>query len=104
MPINVDSARTALQDAFMGRTLALVRDGLTQTSVCGLSPRSGSTQRGDAADVERGEYRLTLPATSTLVLITGETVTIDARRFRVVWAPAASNLGLTTQYGVTEVR
>ena len=104
MPIDVSSARAAIQDAFMGRTLSLTRDGLAQTSTCGLSARSGTTTRGDAADVERGEYRLTLPAQSTLVLRAGEIVTIDARRYRVVWAPARGNLNLSDGYGVTEVR
>lgn len=88
----------------MGRTLSLVRDGDTLESPCGLSPRSGTTTRGDAADVERGDYRLTLPADSALVLIAGEVVRVDGRKFTVVWAPARSNLNLSDAYGVTEVR
>lgn len=96
--------RAAMSDAFQNKSLTLKRDGLTLTSRCGLSPRSGSTQRGDAADAERGEYRLALPAQSAVLLRPNEIVTIDGRRFRVVWAPARSNLNLSDGYGVTEVR
>lgn len=88
----------------MTRTLTLVRDGDTLTSPCGLSPRSGNSRREAAADVERGEYRLTLPAGSTLVLIAGEVVKVDGRRYTVVWAPARSNLNLSDAYGVKEDR
>ena len=98
------AAAEAITAAFQLRTLVLRRDGQTHTSVCGLSPQSGTTRREDAADVERGEYRLTLPAGSALVLRVGERVTVDGRQFRVVWAPARSNLNLSDAYGVTEAR
>jgi hypothetical protein len=101
---NLSGARAALTDILQNKSLSLVRDGDALTSACGLSPRSGTTTRGDAADVERGDYRLTLPAQSALVLKPGEIVTIGGRRFRVVWAPARSNLNLTDAYGASEVR
>lgn len=101
---NLTGARAALTSNLQNKSLSLVRDGDTFTSACGLSPRSGTTTREGAADVERGEYRLTLPAQSALVLRPGEIVTVDARRFRVVWAPARSNLNLSDAYGASEVR
>jgi D-lyxose ketol-isomerase len=95
------TASAALTAVFQNKTLTVTRDGQPLTSRCGLSPRSGSTRRETAADVERGEYRLTLPAGSDLVLAPGERVTVDGRRFKVVYAPAPSNLNLTDQYGVS---
>lgn len=104
MPLDLTGARAALTDIFQTRTLSLRRDGVTLTASCGLSARSGGTTRESAADVERGEYRLTLPSGSSLVLVAGEVVAVDGRRFRVVWAPARSNLNLSDAYGVSEVR
>lgn len=104
MSIDLSGARDAITETFQNKTLTLRRDGVAHTSRCGLSPRSGSTRREGAADVERGEYRLTLPAGSALVLVAGEVVAVDGRRFRVVWAPARSNLNLSDAYGVSEAR
>lgn len=104
MSIDLSGARDAITATFQNKTLTLRRDGVTLTSRCGLTPRSGSARREDAADVERGEYRLTLPAGSSLVLRAGEEVRVDGRRFRVTWAPARSNLNLSDQYGASEVR
>lgn len=104
MSLDLTGARATLQQLFMTRTLSVVRDGVTLTSLCDLTPRAGSTRREEGADVERGEYALDLPAGSALVLIAGEVVTIQGRAYRVVWAPARDALNLTDAYGVTEAR
>ena len=104
MSIDLTGARAALTTALQNKTLTLRRDGVALTSRCGLSPRSGRVGREDSADVERGEYRLTLPAGSALVLRAGERVEVDGRRYTVVWAPAPSNLNLTDAYGASEVK
>lgn len=104
MSLNLTAAAATITALFQTRTLTLERDGHTYTAACGLGPQSGATRDEVAARVERGDYRLTLPAGSSLVLKAGEIVTIDSRRYRVVWAPAHGNLWLTDRYGVTEVR
>lgn len=104
MPLNLATPRAVITDTFQTKTLTITRDGLVSTSACGIVPRSGSTERGDGVDAERGEYRLTLPAGSTLVLNPGEVVRVDGRRYRVVWAPPRTALNLSDAYGASEVR
>ncbi len=104
MALDLAGARATLTELLQVKTLTVVREEVPYTSLCGLSPRSGSTARDEGVDAERGDYRLTLPAQSALVLLPGESIKVDGRRFRVVWAPARSNLNLSDQYGVVEWR
>lgn len=102
-----EGARQALTAAFQRRTLRTVGRSPNVTSACGLSLASGSTERAEGRDQERGQYTLTLPGDTAVTLEPGEHVTIDevpGRVFVVVWAPPASNLRLSRRYGLNEVR
>lgn len=107
MALNLAGARVALAAAFMTRTLRTTGRELNVSERCGLSPQGGDVAAQDGLRAERGQYRLTLPATTTLELVPGERIAIDevpGRLFTVVWSPPASNLNLARIYGLTEVR
>lgn len=103
MSLELSGAREALTAIFQTRTL---RRGNGQTSPCGLSPKGGRLEEGGAAIQQRAQYTLTLPGDTTVELDHDEVVTVDeveGREFRVIHAPAPSNLRLSRAYLVEEV-
>jgi hypothetical protein len=110
MALDLTGAQSAITALFQTRTLRTVGRSPNVTSACGFStntPSSGGIARADGRDQGEGRYVITLPATTTLELTVGELVTVDeiaGRRFRVTWAPPASNLNLSRRVLADEVR
>lgn len=74
----------------------------TLTGVCAFGPMQGVVEEKGEQVQERGSYLMQVPIAAD-VLAT-DRIVIGARTFRVRYSPPATELSLTKQFGLEEVR